>query len=137
MATLTAYGATDQVATSNVRSQASVTLGTSQTGDVDTTNTLDRYGITGPAAVVVTNVDGGSGTVKLDLKGSVDGTNFYNVPYSLVATPSTFVVTQLTITAAATTTYLLQSGQAWRYLKGVYSSNTAETLTATAYLSRS
>jgi predicted oxidoreductase len=111
-----------------------IVLGTSQTGNVDTADTLDRGSHRGPAAIIVTNVDGGSGTVKLDIKGSVDGTNFYNIPYALVATPSTFVVTQLTITTAATTTYLLQTDQAWRYIKGVYSSNTAETMTLTAYL---
>lgn len=109
-------------------------LGTAQTGNVDTTNTLDRGGHRGPAAIVVTNVDGGAGTVKLDIQGSVNGSAWINVPYSLAATPSTFVVTQITITAAATTTYILQGDQPWRYLKGAYSANTDETLTATAYL---
>jgi hypothetical protein len=111
-----------------------VSLGSAQTGNVDSTNTLDRGENRGPGAVVVTSAVGGTPTVKLDIQGSVDGTNWFNIPYALVATPSTFVVTQITITSAVTTVYLLQTGQPWRYLKLVYSSNTNVTLTATAAL---
>jgi hypothetical protein len=113
---------------------SSTVLGTAQTGNVDSTTVLDRGLHRGPAAIVVTNVDGGSGTVKLDIKGSVDGTNFFNLPYALVATPETVAVAQITITTAVTTTYLLRGDHAWRYLKLTYSANTAETMTATAYL---
>lgn len=111
-----------------------IVLGTAQTGNVDTTNTLDRGTYRGPVAVVLTNVDAGGGTVKVDIKGSADGTNFYNAAYALVATPETLSVAQITVTAATTTTYLLRPDHAWRYLKLAYSSNTAETLTATAHL---
>lgn len=116
--------------------ESSATLSSAQTGNADSTNTFDRGGLTGPAAVVITSTVGGTPTVTVDIKGSVDGTNFYNVPYALVATPSTFVVTAITITSAVTTTYLLQQDQAWRYLKLVYSSNTNTTLTATVYARR-
>jgi len=109
-------------------------LGSAQTGNADSTNTLDRGDLLGPGGVVVTTTVGATPTVTMDIKGSVDGTSFYNIPYALFATPTTFVVTAITITTAVTTTYLLQTGQPWRYLKLVYSANTNVTLTANAYL---
>lgn len=108
-------------------------LSDAQTGNADSTNTLDRGSQRGPGAVVVTSTIGATPTVTVNIQGSVDGTNFYNIPYALVATPATFVVTAITITTATTTTYLLQVDQAWRYLKLVYSANTNVTLTANAY----
>lgn len=114
---------------------ASVTLSTAQTGNADSTNTADRGANVGqPAAVVVTSTIGATPTVTVNIVGSVDGTNFYNVAYSLVATPETVAVAAITITTAVTTTYLLRPNHAWRYLKLVYSANTNVTLTATAYL---
>lgn len=122
------------MATLNFQGAGTYTLGTAQTGNVDSTNTIDRGGNRGPAALAVTTTVGGTPTVKVDIQGSADGTNFFNVPYALVATPSTFVVAQITITSATTTTYLLQTAQPWRFLKLVYSSNTNVTLTATLYV---
>jgi hypothetical protein len=117
---------------------ASVNLCTALTGNGDSTNIADRGGLTGGGAVVISNVDGGSGTVKVDIQGSADGTTWFNVPYALVATPRTFVLTQLTITTGpTTTTYLLQESVYWRYLKVKLSSNTAETITADFYPSAS
>lgn len=111
-----------------------IVLGTSQTGNVDTTNTLDRGEYRGPAAIVLTSTVGATPTVTVDIKGSVDGTNFYNVAYSLVATPETVAVAAITVTSAATTTYLLRPTHAWRYLKVVFSANTNVTLSTTVYL---
>jgi len=111
-----------------------VTLGTAQTGNVDTTNTAYRGNRTGGGAVVVTSAIGATPTVTVNIRGSVDDTNWFNIPYSLVATPRTFVLTAITITTAVTTTYLLQELVFWRYLKLVYSANTNVTLTATAYV---
>ena len=111
---------------------AGVTLSAAQTGNADSTNTMDRGGLSGPAAIVVTSAIGATPTVTVNILGSTDGTNFYNVPYALVATPSTFVVAAITITTAVTTPYLLQSGQAWRFIKINYSANTNVTLTVSA-----
>lgn len=123
------------MATLQAPAGSTVALAAAQTGNADSTNIADR-GLTQsrPGALVVTSTVGATPTVTLNIQGSVDGTNWYNVPYALVATPSTFVVTALTITTATTTTYLLQGGQAWRYLKTVASANTNVTLTTTAYL---
>lgn len=113
---------------------AGVVLSAAQTGNADSTNVLDRGGSQRAAALVITTAVGGTPTVTVNIQGSVDGVVFYNVPYALVATPSTFVVTAIVITSATSTTYLLQSGQAWRILKIVLSLNTNVTVTATAFV---
>lgn len=130
MATLSARDASvNQIA------GGSVALSTAQTGNGDSTNTADRglQGIGQTAALVVTTTVGATPTVTVNIQGSADGTNFYNVAYSLVATPETVAVAALTITTATTTTYLLRPGHAWRYLKLAYSANTNVTSTATLY----
>lgn len=87
-----------------------------------------------PGAVVITSAIGATPTVTVNIQGSADGTNFYNIPYALVATPTTFVLTALTITTAVTTTYLLQTDQPWSFVRLVASANTNVTLTADAFL---
>jgi hypothetical protein len=110
-------------------------LSTAQTGTGDSTNVAKRntqpYT---PGAIVITSTVGATPTVTVNIMGSVDGTNYFNIPYSLVATPRTFVVAAITITTATTTTYFLQELVPWNYLKLVYSANTNVTLTATAWV---
>ena len=110
-----------------------VVLSTSQTGTGDSTNTLYRENMRGPAALIITNVAGATPTVTVNILGSADGVNFFNVAYALVGTPTTVTVAAITITSATTTTYLLQPNQPWRWLKLNYSANTNETLTATVF----
>jgi hypothetical protein len=112
----------------------SAVLSTAQTGNGDSTNTAFRTSIGEAGAIVITSAIGATPTVTVNIQGSVDGTNFYNIPYALVATPETLTIAAITITTAVTTTYLLRPGHAWRYLQLVYSANTNVTLTATAYL---
>jgi hypothetical protein len=94
---------------------------------------VDRVSYRGPAAIVLANVGTGSPAMSVDIKGSVDGVNFYNIAYALVATPNTVAVAQIAITTSATTTYLLPTDQAWRYLRLDVSAVTTETWTATYY----
>ena len=135
MATISARDATVAVPTGG-----SVTLSTAQTGNADSTNTADRGlpgglpGTGNPGAIVITSTVGATPTVTVNILGSADGTNFYNIAYALAATPETAAVAAITITTAVTTTYLLRPNHAWRYLKLNYSANTNVTLTATAYL---
>lgn len=131
MATLSARDTTIAVAAGG-----SVALSAGVAGNGDSTNIADRglAGIGRPAALVVTSAIGATPTVTLNIQGSVDGAAWYNVAYSLVATPETVAVGPLTITTAVTTTYLLRPDHAWRYLKTVRSANTNVTLTETAYL---
>jgi len=113
---------------------AGVNLGTTQTGNADTTNTMDRgYTLVGPCLLRVVSTIGATPTVTVNIKGSMDGTNFYNVTYALPATPTTFTVAAITITTATTNHYILVPQAPWRYLKLTYSANTNVTLTADAF----
>jgi hypothetical protein len=111
-----------------------VALSTAQTGSADSTNVADRGDRRGPGAIVLTTTVGATPTVTINIQGSVDGTNFYNIPYQLVATSETIAIAAIVVTTAVTTTYLLRHDHAWRFLKLVYSSNTNVTSTATAYI---
>jgi len=120
-------------------SATSGVLSVAQTGNGDSTNTISRVSPSGGGpetggAVVITTTVGATPTVTVNIQGSVDGTNFYNIPYALVATPETLTIAAIVITTAVTTTYLLRPNHTWRFLKLVYSANTNVTSTATAYL---
>lgn len=115
------------------RPNSAVVLGTGQTGNGDSTNIGDRWGTRGGGAVVITSTIGATPTVTVNIQGSVDGSTWFNIPYALVATPRTFVLTAITITTAVTTTYLLQELIGWRYIKTNMSANTNVTLTTTFY----
>ena len=94
---------------------------------------LDRGISTGGGAIVITSTIGTAPcTATVNIQGSADGTNWFNVPYALVATPRTFVLTALTITTAVSTTYLLQELVFWRYLRLAISACTNVSLTLTA-----
>ena len=111
------------------------TLSTAQTGNFTTPAVAGNFRSVGdPGAVIITSTIGATPTVTANIQGSVDGVNYYNIPYALVATPGTFVLTALTITTAVTTTYILQPNQAWQTVRVDYSANTNVTLTTKAYL---
>src|SRR5574343_389933 len=115
-------------------SGSAAVLSSAQTGNGDSTNVADRGLSQRGGSVVLTSAIGATPTVTVNIQGSVDGVTWFNIPYALVATPRTFVLTAMTITTEGTTTYLLQELVFWRYLKLAYSANTNVTLTATAYL---
>ena len=114
---------------------AASVLCSAQTGNFTSTSSVreQSYDPQNPGALVITSTVGATPTVTVNIQGSADGTNFFNIPYALVATPSTFVVTALTITTAVTVTYLLQANQPWQFVQIVASANTNVTLTATSY----
>lgn len=96
----------------------------------------DRRELIGPADLVVTYTDlGASQTVTLDIQGSCDLANWWNVPYALVATPSTFTVAQIVFSTASggVVHYLLQGGQPWRYLRLTTSAITNMQVDATVF----
>jgi hypothetical protein len=115
------------------------TLCTAQTGNFTSAaagSTSSSFGISGPGAIVITSTIGGSPTVTVNIQGSVDGTNWFNIPYyagAFVVTP-TYILTAITITTATTQQYLIQPGGHWEYVQIVTSANNNVTLTATAYL---
>lgn len=99
-----------------------------------TSPVVDRGMYRGPCALVMSNVAGGSPTVNVDIQGSVNGTHWYNVAYALVATPNTVAVAQIAITSTATTTYLLLTDQAWRFLRITTSTVNNDVLTVDFYI---
>lgn len=109
-----------------------VRLADAVTGNVDTdTAYVGSRSTTQQGALVLTSAVGSTPTVTVNIRGSVDGVNFVNIPYSAENTFSaTWVVTALTITTAKTGFYNLQPGMNWRYIKLVLSANTNVTLTA-------
>lgn len=111
-----------------------INLCTAQTGNGDSTNIAFRGIRQSGGAVVITSAIGATPTVTVNIQGSIDGVAWFNVPYALVATPRTFVLTALTITTAVTTSYLLQENIPFRFLKLALSANTNVTLTADAYV---
>src|SRR4051812_26504026 len=98
----------------------SVALSTAQTGTGDSTNIAFRGPRSSGGSIVITSAIGATPTVTVNIQGSADGVNWFNIPYSLVATPRTFVLSAITITTAVTTTYLLQELIFWQYLKLAY-----------------
>jgi hypothetical protein len=111
-----------------------VTLCTAQTGTGPSTNVADRGPGYGPALLTITSTIGATPTVTVDIQGSADGTNWFNIAYALAATPETPVVTSLTITTAVTSQYILRHNQPWRFCRLNLSSNTNVTLTSTLYV---
>jgi hypothetical protein len=111
-----------------------VNLQTAQTGTGDSTNTIDRgYTLGGPCLLRIVSTIGATPTVTVNIQGSMDGTTFYNVPYSLPATPDTWTVAALTITTATTGNYIMRPATPWRFLKLVLSANTNVTLTSDVF----
>lgn len=98
---------------------------------------IDREDRAAGGALVITSLIGTApNTVTANIQGSVDGVNWFNIPYALVATPRTFVVTALTITTSTAVTYLLQELVFWRYLRVAMSSSTNIKLTFTASIGK-
>lgn len=113
---------------------AGVNLSTTQTGNGDSTNVMDRgYTLRGPCLLRVVSTVGSTPTVTVNILGSMDGTNFFNTSYALPATPTTYTVAAITITTATTNHYIVIPNMPWRYLKLNYSANTNVTLTVDAF----
>jgi hypothetical protein len=107
----------------------SVNLGTAQTGNADSTNTLDRGTLRRAGLLVITSTVGATPTVTIDILGSIDGLTWFNVPYCLASTPETVTVLPITITTATTGVYILRQNSPWRLLKLRATANTNVTLT--------
>lgn len=108
-------------------------LQNAQTGNADSTNTCQRSGgETNLRTMVLRIVStiGATPTVTIKILGSVDGTTFVNVPYSVgSAAPGDWSVANITTTTAKTELYSLMPGQPWLFLKTNVSANTGMTPT--------
>ncbi len=109
---------------------AEATLSSAQIGNGDSTNTLDRGGLSGPALLRITTTIGATPTVTVNIQGSADGANWFNAAYATAAAPETPAVAAIVITTAVTNFYILRPSHPWRFLKLAYSANTNVTLTA-------
>lgn len=108
-------------------------LQSAQTGNADSTNTIERHSEINfrPPILRIVSTIGATPTVTVNIRGSLDGTTFFNIPYSpLAAAPTDYTTAALTITTAITQLFFLAPGQSWRFLKLVMSANTNVTLTS-------
>ena len=108
-------------------------LSTAQTGNGASTNIIDVGRADNHALLKIVTTVGATPTVTIAIEGSADGTNFFNIPYSTQAAPTTVAVANVVITTATTNYYYLQAGYPWRYLRLTYSANTNVTSTADVY----
>ena len=111
-----------------------VSLAAAMTGTGVSTNQVDRGGGIEAALLDIVSTVGATPTVTVDVQGSADGTRWWNVPYSLPATPATLAVAAFTITTATTTRALLAANYPWRFLRLNLSANTNVTITADVWI---
>ena len=92
------------------------------------TDPADRGGLQGPATVLIDTTAGSTPTVTANLQASMDNVNWFNVEYALVGTPTTKVITAITITTTTITTYLITGSYGWRFFRVAFSANTNVTV---------
>ena len=126
-----------------------VALATALTGNVDSnicTTSSPQYpsghpeNIQAPGAgvILITSTIGGTPTVTVNIQGNSGGA-WANLEYALVATPTTWVTTALTITTAVTNLYYVRGpalnagAPGFQMIKLVLSANTNVTLTASYF----
>jgi hypothetical protein len=86
----------------------------------------------GPSLLTIVTTIGATPSVLVDIQGSVDNTDWWNIPYADAATPTTVAVAQLAaITTAATFRKILPGYYPWRFMRLLYTANTNVTVTAT------
>ena len=107
-------------------------LQTAQTGNADSTNVVQRPFESNRQVILrIVSTIGATPTVTVNIKGSIDGTTFYNIPYSVLSVaPNGYSVAPLVITTAVTSHYALMQGQSWNFIKLVMTLNTNVTLTS-------
>lgn len=102
------------------------------TGNV-ATDILDRGSLMRAALLQIDATAGATPTVTVNVQGSLDGTNWFNVPYATTAIPGTAVVTALTLTTTAVTQYHLLAF-AWQFLRLNLTANTNMTINSVSLL---
>jgi len=112
-----------------------VNLCNALTGNVSTTNVLDRGAVGGgPALLKIVTTIGATPTVTILIEGSADGTNFFPAAHADSATPATVIGATFVVTTATTLYKLIQANQPWRYLRATLSANTNVTVTMDAWV---
>ena len=87
-------------------------LATSQAGTGDSTNTIQRSGEVNLRQMVLRVTTNAGTTITFTIKGSVDGTTFYNIFYSVgSAVAGDYTTAAITTTTVKTELYFLMTGQ--------------------------
>jgi hypothetical protein len=107
-------------------------LQTAQAGNADSTNTIQRPGGEVNLRQMVLRITTNAGTtVTLKILGSIDGTTFYKVPYSVMSSiAGDYSTADIVTTTAKTELYALLWGTPWNFLKINQSANTGMTPTS-------
>src|SRR5262245_52218832 len=95
-------------------------LATAQAGTGDSTNTIQRSnaGEVNQRQMVLRVTTNAGTTITFKIRGSVDGTTFFDVPYSVgSAIAGDYTTAAITTTTAKTELYFLQTGSPWVFLK--------------------
>ncbi|MFJ8844344.1 hypothetical protein ACIRFF_15730 [Streptomyces cyaneofuscatus] len=120
-----------QIALGGDRYPNSARLSDNQVDDGASTHIVDRgAGAERPALLTITTTVGEAATCSYQIEGSADGAVWWPAAYSEPETPETPSIAPFDITEAGDFVYLLRPGHPWRYLRLVYSANTAVTNTA-------
>jgi hypothetical protein len=105
-------------------------LQTAQAGNADSTNTLQRPYESYRQCILRITTNAGT-TVTLKILGSVDGTTFTKIPYSVMSVaPNGYTTADIVTTTAKTELYALMPGQPWNFIKVNQSANTGMTPTS-------
>jgi len=115
-----------------------VIIADAQTGDGDSTDTFDfgnndRDSMREPTLVRIAATAGTTPTCTYAIQGSIDGTNFTALEIADVSDPTSFNTNTFDITITSTVVKIVKAGQRYRYLKVVFSANTAVTNTVDVY----
>lgn len=104
-------------------------LATGQAGTGDSTNVIQRPYESGRQPILRVTTNAGT-TITFTIKGSVDGTTYFNLAYSVMSVaPNGYSAAAITTTTAKTELYAILQGQAWNFLKTNVSANTGMTPT--------
>jgi hypothetical protein len=127
---------------------AALSVGQTGTGDSNIIMTHSLQHPTGEACnpqapgsgvIVITSTIGATPTVTVNIQGTRDLVTWANLEYALVATPTTWVTTALTITTAVTNLYYIRGpglnagAPGFQAIKLALSANTNVTLTASYF----
>jgi hypothetical protein len=99
---------------------ASVQLSKDAIAAGQSANILDRAGERGPGMLKVetkTRTIGQTSNCKINIQGSMDYDDWYNVAYGAINNPDTMLTATITIPADGTQYYVLHANQPWRYLR--------------------
>lgn len=101
---------------------------------------FDANNVAGDGGIVITSVIGTAPvTTLVDIQGSPDYVNWYDIGYATMAAPQTALYAQLTITTATATVYKLLgpnniTSNPWRFLRLKFTSSTNIIISATLRL---